>query len=61
MTKYWIRRGVGAFVRVKNAAKGRARAKHWHRTGQGDGGAQHPVIGLFKNGHSEAHRTELYG
>lgn len=60
MSKVWIRRGYGAFVRIKNITKAKGLAKHWHRTGQGDNGVKHPVIGLFVDGHTAAHRTELY-
>ena len=58
--KVWIRRGAGAFVRCPNESKARRRAKHWHRTGQGDQGLKHPVISMFVGGFSKAHRTELY-
>ena len=62
--KVWIRRGFGAFVRVKNRAKAWKRATHWWKTGQGDPGFQaagpHRVIGMFVNGFNKEHRTQLY-
>ena len=60
MKKIMIRRGYGAFVRCKNEVKARRKAAHWHRTGQGDRGAKHPVIGLFVKGITESCRTELF-
>ena len=58
----FIRRGYGAFVQCKNIAKARHRARHWHRTGQG--GSEHPVIGLFlkkpRQWMYEARRIQLY-
>jgi hypothetical protein len=66
MMYYWIRRGYGAFVRVKNETKGRARAKHWHETNTGgdSSDAYRHVIGLFKGTTKfphEATREALYG
>ena len=57
----WIRRGYGVFVRCKNTTKAKRRAAHWKRTGQGDKGAHHPVIGLFTGRTiTTAKREELF-
>lgn len=59
----WIRRGYAGFVRCKNITEAKRRAAYWKLEGKGDGGALHPVIGLFVGSSklpSQAVRVELY-
>lgn len=63
MKYVWIRRGYGCFVRCKNESKARRRAAYWKLRGYGDGGQEHPVIGLFGGPSplpSLAHRVQLF-
>lgn len=67
MKHVWIRRGYGCFVRCKNMAKAKAKARHWKEMGQGDRGGEnvagHNVIGMFQNNVNtpyQAKRIELY-